>query len=110
MAPLLATAAGAEEAAGPAPRRQPRPAELATLVDYRDAQIARYAKSPDAAKALVSIGVTPADPKLDPARLAALTMTTAVVFNTPDAYWMRSAAWTGATAGRDGRGSSCRRS
>ena len=72
-----------------ATRRQPRPAELATLVDYRDAQIARYAKSPDAAKALVSIGVTPADPKLDPARLAALTMTTAVVFNTPDAYWMR---------------------
>ena len=44
---------------------------------------------PDEVKALLAIGVAPADPSVDPVRLAALTVVTAGVMNTPDAYTLR---------------------
>jgi hypothetical protein len=40
-------------------------------------------------KKLLAIGVAPADPKVDPVQLAAMTMVTATVMNTPDAYTLR---------------------
>jgi len=40
-------------------------------------------------KKILTIGVAPADAKLDPVQVAAMTMVTATVMNTPDAYSLR---------------------
>jgi len=37
----------------------------------------------------MAIGVAPADPALDPLKVAAMTVVTAGVMNTPDAYTLR---------------------
>jgi hypothetical protein len=70
-------------------RRRPSPVELAALKDYREAEIARLAKTPADAKKLIAVGVAPSDPKIDTIQLAAMTMVTAAVMNTPDAYSLR---------------------
>ena len=44
---------------------------------------------PDEVKKLLAIGLTPADASVDQAKLAALTVVTASVMNTPDAYTLR---------------------
>ena len=49
----------------------------------------RCAEDKDAAEKLVKAGVTPVDPQVDVAQLAALMNLTAVVMNTPDAYSLR---------------------
>jgi len=72
-----------------ATRRRPRPAEMAPMRVYYEAQRARYASDAAAAAALVGLGVTPVDRALDPAQLAALMNLTAAVMNTPDAYSLR---------------------
>jgi hypothetical protein len=70
-------------------RRHPDAKELDTIRKYRAQEVALMQKSPDEVKKLVAIGVSPADPKVDPVQLAAMTMVTATVMNTPDAYTLR---------------------
>jgi hypothetical protein len=72
-----------------ATRRRPRADEMAVLRDYYAAQLQRFAQDRDTATRLVTIGVTPVDPAVDVAQLAALTNLTTVVMNTPDAYSLR---------------------
>jgi hypothetical protein len=70
-------------------RRHPDAAELAAVRAYRESEVARLQESPDDAKKLIAIGLAPADPEVDPVELAALTVVTAGVMNTPDAYTLR---------------------
>jgi hypothetical protein len=70
-------------------RRHPSADELATIRRYRASEAALMQKSPDEVKKLLTMGVAPADPSVDPAQLAAMTMVTASVMNTPDAYTLR---------------------
>jgi hypothetical protein len=70
-------------------RRHPDANELATIKGYRASEVALMRESPDEAKKLIAIGTAPADPAVDPVELAALTVVTASVMNTPDAYTVR---------------------
>jgi hypothetical protein len=70
-------------------RRRPYAAELASGRRFLAAEQARMQAHPDEANKLLAIGVAPADPSLDPAKLAAMTIVTAGVMNTPDAYTLR---------------------
>jgi hypothetical protein len=70
-------------------RRHPDATELATIKGYRASELALMRESPDEVKKLVAIGLAPADPAVDPVELAALTVVTASVMNTPDAYTVR---------------------
>jgi len=70
-------------------RRHPDAKELETIRKYRAQETELMQKSPDEVKKLLAIGVAPADPKVDPVQLAAMTMVTATVMNTPDAYTLR---------------------
>jgi hypothetical protein len=70
-------------------RRHPDAAELATIRRYRASEVALMRESPDEVKKLIAIGAAPADPAVDPVALAALTVVTASVMNTPDAYTVR---------------------
>ena len=72
-----------------ATRRKPTPQERSPMRAYLDAQVERYSADKDAAAKLVKAGVTPVDPQVDVAQLAALMNLTAVVMNTPDAYSLR---------------------
>jgi hypothetical protein len=72
-----------------ATRRRPMPSEMAPMRAYYEAQLQRYANDATAAGKLVSVGVSPVDPRLDTAQLAALMNLTAAVMNTPDAYSLR---------------------
>jgi hypothetical protein len=70
-------------------RRHPNANELATIKGYRASEAALMEESPDEVKKLLAIGLAPADPAVDPVQLAALTVVTASVMNTPDAYTVR---------------------
>jgi hypothetical protein len=70
-------------------RRHPTANELAIIKGYRASEVARMEESPDEVKSLLAIGLAPADPAVDPIQLAALTVVTASVMNTPDAYTIR---------------------
>jgi hypothetical protein len=70
-------------------RRHPDAKELDTIRKYRAQEVALMQKSPDEVKKLLAIGVAPADSSVDPVQLAAMTMVTATVMNTPDAYTLR---------------------
>ena len=70
-------------------RRKPYAEELASGRRFLALETARMQSHPDEVKKLLAIGVAPADPSVDPARLAALTVVTAGVMNTPDAYTLR---------------------
>lgn len=72
-----------------ATRRQPLSAEAGPMRAYLDRQLERFTGDRDAATKLLTKGVTPVDPSLDPVRLAALTNLVAVAMNTPDAYTVR---------------------
>jgi len=52
--------------------RAPRPAEMTILERAHQRALADFRADPEAAKALLSVGTKPADPKYDPAELAAL--------------------------------------
>ncbi len=67
-------------------RRAPTDEELDLLFAYRAAQLRRFRSAPSDATSLVHVGVTPVDLALNQVELAALTLTAAGVFNTPDAY------------------------
>ncbi len=56
---------------------------------YRQSEIEHLGKTQDAVQKLLKTGVTPADATLDPVQLAAMTMVTAGVMNSPDAYSIR---------------------
>jgi hypothetical protein len=70
-------------------RRKPYAQELASGRRFLAAEQARMQAHPDEAKTLLAIGVAPADPGLDPLKVAAMTIVTAGVMNTPDAYTLR---------------------
>jgi hypothetical protein len=70
-------------------RRHPTDVEMAGMRRYRAAEIAWMTKSPDEVKKLLTNGVAPADPSIDPVQLAAMTVVTAGTMNTPDAYTLR---------------------
>jgi hypothetical protein len=70
-------------------RRHPNANELATIKQYRASEVALMEESPDEVKKLLAIGLAPVDPGVDPVQLAALTVVTASVMNTPDAYTVR---------------------
>jgi hypothetical protein len=70
-------------------RRHPDATELATIKAYRASEVSRMKESPDDAKKLLAIGLAPVDSEVDPVELAALTVVTAGVMNTPDAYSLR---------------------
>jgi len=70
-------------------RRAPRSAELAAARKLLHAEQERMKARPAKAKELLAIGVSPVDPKADPVKLAAMTVVTAGVMNTPDAYTLR---------------------
>jgi hypothetical protein len=70
-------------------RRHPDANELAAIRKFRATEVARMQQKPDEAKKLLTIGVAPADPTIDPVQLAAMTALTAGVMNTPDAYTLR---------------------
>ena len=72
-----------------ATRRRPLPVELERLKRYRADQAAYFAKAPGKAAELLKVGVAAADPALDPAQLAAMSMVAAAVLNSPDAYTLR---------------------
>jgi hypothetical protein len=70
-------------------RRHPEAAELAAIKGYRVSEVSLMKESPDEMKRLLAIGFAPVDPSVDPVQLAALTVVTASVMNTPDAYTLR---------------------
>jgi hypothetical protein len=61
--------------------RPPKPAELKILRETFDRRLARFRASPDLAKALLAIGESPADAKLDPAELAAYSTVASMILN-----------------------------
>jgi hypothetical protein len=61
--------------------RKPSDEELAILTGGFEKDLARFRKNPDAAKKLLSVGTTPLDAKLDPAELAAYTLTSSIILN-----------------------------
>jgi len=65
--------------------RQPTTVELTILRGVYDRQLARFRELPDAAKALLAVGESPADPSLDPAELAAWAMVASAILNTDEA-------------------------
>ncbi|MGZ3280758.1 MAG: DUF1553 domain-containing protein, partial [Caulobacteraceae bacterium] len=70
-------------------RRRPMPAELMSAKALLAAEQARMQSKPDEVKKLLALGVSPVDPSVDPAKLAAMTVVTAGVMNTADAYTLR---------------------
>jgi hypothetical protein len=70
-------------------RRKPYGEELASAHRFIAAEMARMQAHPEEVQKLLAVGVAPADPSVDPVRLAALTVVTAGVMNTPDAYTLR---------------------
>jgi hypothetical protein len=72
-----------------ATRTTPSAAEIAVLRDYFAEQRGSYAGNDTKIASVLDVGVTPADPALDRATLAALTNVTALVMNSPDAYTVR---------------------
>ena len=61
--------------------RYPSSQERGILLDIYAAQLEAYIGDLDAARALISIGESPNDPELDPARHAAWTMVASVILN-----------------------------
>ncbi len=62
-------------------QREPRPEELSTIRDLLKAQRDAYAKNPDAARALLKVGLSQAPDKLDAVELAAWTHVARVLLN-----------------------------
>jgi Protein of unknown function (DUF1553)/Protein of unknown function (DUF1549)/Planctomycete cytochrome C len=62
-------------------QRKPSAAELAAVVSVYRQRIAEYRKSPDNAKALVTIGFTPVSPDLDICDVAAYTHAARIIMN-----------------------------
>jgi hypothetical protein len=67
-------------------RRSPHPDELSLVRKYYQGERERFTADKENALKFVRTGVTPLDPSIEPAQLAAFTSATAVVMNSPDAY------------------------
>ncbi len=65
--------------------RRPRPDERRVLREAFEAQLSRFRSDRKAAAALVAVGESRADPRLDPAELAAYTTVASLVFNLDEA-------------------------
>ena len=61
--------------------REPSEAETKVLIGGLQKRLEQYKAESDAAKKLIAIGETKADPKIDPVELAAYTMTANVILN-----------------------------
>ena len=61
--------------------RQPGQDELATLGKGYHRRLEKFQADPDAAKSLITQGESKPDPKLDPAKLAALTTVASILLN-----------------------------
>ena len=61
--------------------RRPRPEELDILLDGFTDQWNHFRRDPQGAKALISAGESPPDPRLDPCELAAHTAMTQLILN-----------------------------
>jgi hypothetical protein len=61
--------------------RDPLPAELQLLQSLYQDQLKRYSSSPEDARALTSVGASPATPNSDPAELAAWTQVARAILN-----------------------------
>ncbi len=72
-----------------ATRRHPTPAELDVMRRYLAQQTENMTNASKEAEKLLAAGVAPRDPAIATPYLAAMTLTTAVVMNTPDAYSLR---------------------
>lgn len=72
-----------------ATRRRPVKDEAAVLNDYFATELAQLSKAPGTVDKLLANGVTPIDQRVDRSQLAALTMVTAAVMNSPDAFTLR---------------------
>jgi hypothetical protein len=70
-------------------RREPTAEQLAILRDYYELEIAKINRDPQKAQDILSVGVIPVNPDLDPIELAALTNVAVLVMNSPDAYTVR---------------------
>ena len=70
-------------------RRHPDAKELDAIRKFRAAEVVHMQGKPDEVTKLLAIGVAPVDPSVDRAQLAAMTVLTAGVMNTPDAYTLR---------------------
>ena len=65
--------------------RKPAAEELAVLTARCDARLARFRQNPDTARQLITLGASPPDATLDPAELAACTVTANVLLNLDEA-------------------------
>lgn len=65
--------------------REPQPKELAILTEALSAHQQRYQKHPQAAKKLLSVGESPADPRLDASEHAAYTTLASLILNLDEA-------------------------
>jgi hypothetical protein len=72
-----------------ATRRHPTDGELTWMRGYLAEQTDRFGKKPDSVAKLIKVGVVPADASIEPVKLAAMTMVTAGVMNSPAAYNLR---------------------
>jgi hypothetical protein len=70
-------------------RRHPDANEMAAIRKFREAELVHMQQKPDEVKKLLAIGVAPADASVDQNQLAAMTVLTAGLMNTPDAYTLR---------------------
>ena len=61
--------------------RRPNQAEMKVLADGLQRRLAKYQHDPEAARKLLAVGDAKSDPKLDPAELAAYTMTASAILN-----------------------------
>jgi hypothetical protein len=62
---------------------------MASMKQFRAQEAAWMAARPTEVSKLLVNGLAPADPAIDPVQLAAMTVVTAGVMNTPDAYTLR---------------------
>jgi hypothetical protein len=65
--------------------RLPSEAEIAILHHAYDAELARFSRDEQAARELITVGESPCDPTLAPAKLAALTIVASVILNLDEA-------------------------
>lgn len=61
--------------------RQPKPAELALLVNSLQTQLTEFVKNPSAARNLIQMGESPLDPTLNGSELAAYTTIASLIMN-----------------------------
>ena len=62
---------------------------IALLSEFYSRELEEYNANPVKRRALLNVGVLPAQEDLDPAALAAMTQVAGLVMNSPDAYTVR---------------------